>query len=92
MIIVFLIMCVLAALVLLLYLFRPTNRVNLWVNIPGRNSMGQSGGGGQFTVQPGPLPPDPDLEPDDDLGSFQPSVNSIPLTRWTIRSPATPVP
>src|SRR5437764_1257059 len=24
--------------------------------------------------------------------SFQPSVNSIPLSRWTIRSPPTPVP
>jgi hypothetical protein len=72
---VFVIICVLAVPALLVYLFRPTNRANLWVNIPGRNSLGQSGRGGQFTTQPGPLPPDPAPGLGDDLGPFRPSVN-----------------
>src|SRR5690242_8325816 len=35
------------------------------------------------------IPPSADA---DRGGSFQPSVYSIPLSRWTIRSPPTPVP
>src|ERR1039457_3672735 len=35
------------------------------------------------------MPPSDDAERG---ASFQPSVNSIPLIRWTIRSPPTPVP
>jgi hypothetical protein len=55
----------------LAYILRPTNRANIWRNIPGRESLPRSGGGGPFT----PVQPDTPPEPDDEPGSFQPRVN-----------------
>jgi hypothetical protein len=84
--ILFVIIFLLVIFALLAYLFRPTNRANLWVNIPGRNSLGEPGRDRQFTVQPGPLPPDPDPEfGGDDLGPFRPSVNLNAICKLTGR-------